>query len=192
MLWSLCALAPLLIAHRGGAQQVVQRGPLGRPTQVLDETQQWTTPLPVGANDDVAVYIPDVSSTSWLARNYPDYAGKGIYTISLYSHYLKPRACRQDLMRWGFSDAAHLDACATDIAYRIRTLQVDTLQRTVTLQGASMLGQDGQVLGDGAGGQTTTRRWVDLDTTAQAALAKTNELVAAQMKIYDRRVRGVH
>jgi hypothetical protein len=179
-------------AVAGAAQQVVQRGPLGVPSQLFDDTQQWTTPLQVAANNDLALYIPDVSNAAWLSRNYPDFENKGLYTVSILSHYLRPHACRQDLVRWGMADAAHLDACAADIAYRVYQVQVDTLQRTVTLQGAFMVGPDGQALGPASAPQANTRRWVDLDATAQAALAKTTELVRAQMSIYDRRIRNAH
>ena len=35
------------------AKQVIQRGALGKPAQVFDETEQWTTPLLVAADRDV-------------------------------------------------------------------------------------------------------------------------------------------
>lgn len=175
----------------GVAQQVLQRGALGVPAQVLDETQQWTTPLPVAGDVEQDVYIPDVSSATWLARNYADFENKGVYTISMFTQYKRPSACRRDLVRWGFSDAAHLDACV-DIGYRVRQISVDTVQKTVTLIFAAMVGQDGQLLQDAVPPQMTTRRWVDLDQTAMGSISKSNQLVAAQMAFYDRKMRGVH
>lgn len=181
----------LAVTGAGVSQQVLQRGALGAPTQVFDETQQWTTPLPVSGDAEEDVYIPDVSSTPWLARNYADYENKGVYTVSMFAQYKRPVACRRDLVRWGFADAAHLDACV-DIGYRVRQITVDTVQKTVTLDFAAMVGQDGQLLQDAVPPQTTTRRWAELDPTALGAITKTNQIVASQMMAYDRRMRGVH
>ncbi len=172
-------------------QQVVQRGALGAPSQVYDETQQWTNPIPVAGDADQDVYIPDVSNTPWLDRNYADFENKGVYTISMFTQYKKPRACRRDLTGWGSADAAHLDACV-DIGYRVREITIDTLQKTVSLVFASMVGQDGQILQDSTPMQHITRRWADLDPMAVTALTKTTQIVTDQMGTYDRKMRGVH
>lgn len=184
-------LAALCAAGASRGQQVVQRGALGTPAQVYDETQQWTTPLPVAGDAEQEVYIPDISTTPWLDRNYADFENKGVYTVSLFTQYKRASACRRDMVRWGFADAAHLEACV-DIGYRVRLLSVDTVQRTVTLHYAAMVGPDGQLLPDAVPAQTTTRRWAELDPTALAALTKTTQIVADQMRSYDRRMRGVH
>ncbi len=188
------ALLPILaLGFRavGVAQQVVQRGALGAPSQVYDNTQQWTTPIPVVGDVEQDVYIPDVSSTPWLAQNYADFENKGEYTVSTFTQYKRSSACRHDLVRWGFSDAAHLDGCI-DIGYRVRELSVDTLQKTVTLVFAAMVGQDGQLLPDAAPTPRMTRRWIDLDPLALRALTKTTQIVSDQMQAYDRRMRGIH
>ena len=52
----------------GLAQQVIQRGALGVPAQVLDETSLWTTPLALSSDHDVEVYIPDVTSPAWITE----------------------------------------------------------------------------------------------------------------------------
>lgn len=173
------------------AQQVLQRGALGAPAQVLDETQQWTTPLLVTSAPDQDVYIPDVSTTAWLSRNYDDFENKGVYTLSFFVQYKRPSACARDLVRWGFADAAHLDACV-NIGYRVRELQVDTLQKTVTLIFAAMVGQDGQLLQDAVPAQSMTRRWAELDSLATDSLTKSSKLVADQMYFYDRKMRIPH
>lgn len=172
-------------------QQVVQRGALGVPSQVYDETQQWTNPIPVAGDPDQDVYIPDVSNTPWLERNYADFENKGVYTASFFTQYKKSRACRRDVTGWGLADAAHLDACI-DIGYRVREISVDTLQKTVTLIFASMVSQDGLLLQDSTPMQHITRRWAELDPMAVGALTKTTQIVADQMAIYDRKMRGVH
>ncbi len=78
-----------------------------------------------------------------------------------------------------------------DIGYRVRELSVDTLQKTVTLVFAAMVGQDGQLLPDAEPVQRVTRRWIDLDPTALGALTKTTQIVSDQMRTYDRKMRGI-
>jgi hypothetical protein len=80
------------IAAQG--QQVIQRGPFGKPAQVLDDTGQWSTPLLVASDSDVQMYIPDVSNPDWLKKNYPDYIDRGTYTITMFTFYKTPTACR--------------------------------------------------------------------------------------------------
>lgn len=189
-----CALSAALLlslTSAAAAQQVVQRGALGTPSQMLDETGNWSTPLPVGGDAAATVYIPDVSTTPWLQRNYADFSSRGVYHIAMLTFYRRNSACRQDLTRWGFADAAHLDACI-DIGYRLRQLEVDITQHTLTLLGANMVSQDGVLLAEAAAPQSVTRRWADLDPAAFASLTQTNKIVADQMLAYDRRLSRLH
>jgi hypothetical protein len=172
-------------------QQIVQRGPLGRPAQVLDETQQWSTPLLVSSDHDVEIYLPDVSSPEWLRRNYTNFENKGQYVLSMFTFYRTTKACRANQIGWGYSDAAHLDAC-NDISYRLRQITVDSHQKTVTLIMAGMIDQDGQLDPASVQTQTVTRRWADLDANTQEALKKATGLVSDQMSVYDRKMQGIH
>jgi hypothetical protein len=174
----------------GFGQQIVQRGALGRPGQVLDETQQWSTPLLVASDRDVELYIPDVSSSEWLKRNYSDFIDKGRYVLSMFTFYRTPRACRANQIGWGNGDAAHLDAC-NDIGYRLRQALVDTNQKTVTLMMAAMISQDGEIVPVSIQRQSVTRTWTELDADTQAALKKATGLVTEQMRIYDRKVKNI-
>jgi hypothetical protein len=187
VLVTLCCL--FLLPQAGFSQQVLQRGALGRPSQVLDETEQWTTPLLTAGDKEVEIYIPDVSNAVWLQRNYPDFWDKKQYVISMFTFYRTPRACRANQIAWGFADQAHLDACI-DIGYRVRQTSVDAQQKTVTLIMAGMVTQDGQLIQDSVQQQSISRTWAQLDPNTQTALQKTTELVADQMRAYDRRVRG--
>ncbi len=168
----------------GFGQQVVQRGALGRPSLVLDETMQWTTPLLVSTAPDVEMYIPDVSSPDWLKSNYQGYQDKGQYVLSMFTFYKTPKACRANQIAWGNSNAASLDACI-EIGYRLRQALIDTQQKTATLIMAAMIGQDGEIEPGSIQRQSISRTWLSLDANTQAALAKTNGIVAKQMKIYD-------
>jgi hypothetical protein len=180
-----------LASGAGFAQQVVQRGALGRPAEVLDETGQWTTPLLVSSDHDVEIYIPDVTSTDWLKRNYTDFQEKHQYVISFFTFYRNTKACRANQIGWGYSDAAHLDMC-NDISYRVRQVTVDAHLNTVTLIMAAMIGEDGQVVPSTVERQPISRSWRELDANSQGALDKATALIAEQMKRYDRKVNGIH
>src|ERR1700742_2321422 len=95
-----CVVAVGLASSALG-QQVVQRGALGVPASVLDETQQWSTPLLVAKDADVEIYIPDISSPAWLEKNYEDYRDKKQFAISIFTFYKTPNACQKNQTGWG-------------------------------------------------------------------------------------------
>jgi hypothetical protein len=175
-----------------GAQQVVQRGAFGTPTGILDETGQWTTPLLLVHDKDVEIYIPDVSSRDWLKMNYPEYWDKYQYELTFLTFYRTPRACRANMIGWGNSDAAHLNACENDIGYRIRRATVDTHLKTVTLVMAAMVDHSGQIVPSTEEDGPISRNWADLDSNTQQALEKASGLVDEQMKSYNRRLNNSH
>src|SRR5271163_4313572 len=114
---------------KGLAQQVIQRGALGAPAQVLDETGVWTTPVSLSSDHDVEIYIPDVTSPAWITRNYRDFEDKGQYVLSMFTFYKTTKACETNQIGWGYAGAAHLNACA-EIGYRVRQVTVDTTLKT--------------------------------------------------------------
>jgi|ERR1700722_7152 len=170
--------------HLASGQQVIQRGAFGKPVQVMDETNQWTTPLLVASDKDVEIYIPDLSSPEWLKLNYRDFYDHGYYTLSIFTFYMTPVACRQNQIAWGLGDEAHLQACI-NIGYRIRTGKIDPHQKSVTLLKAAMILDNGDL--DPATVETPDafRLWNQLDANTQAAIEKANAEIAVQMKIYD-------
>ena len=181
-----------LPAQTQTGQQVVQRGPMGRPQEVLDETGQWTTPLLVAQDHDVEIYMPDVTSPDWLKRNYNDFRDRGTYTLSLFTFYRTPAACRTNQIQWGLGDAEHLNACVLGIGYRVRRARVDPHQKSVTLLMAAMVGQDGVLDASSIRDDGVFRTWDQLDPNTQAALAKANALITAQMAVYDQKIQSVH
>ena len=165
-------------------QAVVQHGPFGVPSQVMDETQVWSTPLSVASDHDVELFIPDVSSPDWLRMNYVSYENKGVYTLSIFTFYKTTKACQINQAGWGMSDAAHINACA-DIGYRVRQALVDPQQKSVTLIMAAMIDHDGQLDVSSIQKTGTFRTWDQLDANTQEAIKKANGLVKEQMRIYD-------
>jgi hypothetical protein len=186
------ALVFLFLPSICAAQQVVQRGALGSPAEMLDETGEWTTPLLVAQDSDVEIYIPDVSNQVWLKQNYPDFWNKYQYEITFLTFYRTPRACRANMIGWGNSDAAHLNACETDIGYRVRRVSVDTHLKTVRLRMAAMVDHSGQIVPATVERQPISRNWANLDANSQEALRKASDLVAQQMKSYDHRINRSH
>ena len=183
-------LAAILLSTTAVAQQVIQRGAGGTPAQVLDDTNTWTSPFLAVPAKDVEIYLPDVSSQIWLRKNYRSFEDRGQYILTLFTRYRSPEACRANQVGWGLGDQAHLDACATDIAYRVRTATVDTNLKTVTLISAGMVDPDGNV--DPASVQNThpVRRWAELDSNTQKALDVATAEITRQMARYDRRVQS--
>ena len=185
-------LAALLLASTTAlAQQVIQRGALGTPAQVLDDTGTWTTPFLAVPAKEVEIYLPDVSSQVWLRKNYRNFEDRGQYVLTLFTRYRSPEACRANQVGWGLGDQAHLDACATDIAYRTRTATVDINLKTVTLISAAMVDPVGKL--DPTSIQTThlVRRWAELDANTQKALDVATAEITRQMARYDRRVQSL-
>jgi hypothetical protein len=179
----------LLFPALSFGQQVVQRGPFDKPTQVFDQTQQWTVPLLVSSDHDVEIYIPDVTAPAWLSSNYSDFQNRGTYTLSTFTLYKTVKACRANQVSWGMGDEAHLIAC-NDIGYRVRQITVDPNQKSVQLITAAMVDADGQIVPESVQESSVFRTWDQLDDTTQKAIVKTNELVTRQMRIYDAKVRN--
>jgi hypothetical protein len=181
-------VAALLVVGAGTAQQVVQRGALGVPGSVFDETQAWSAPLSVASDKQVEIFIPDVSRVEWLQRNYDQYQSKGIFTLTLFTFYKSEDACRANRIGWGLGDADHLNACAA-IAYRVRQGTIDPQSKTVTLQMAAMVDTDGNIDPDSVQRTGEFRTWDQLDPNTLAAIKKASGLVADKMNVYDRKLR---
>ena len=184
-------LALALLSTYALAQQVIQRGSLGTPAQVFDDTGTWTTPFLAVPAKDVDIYLPDVSSQVWLRKNYRSFEDRGQYILTLFTRYRSPEACRANQVGWGLGDQAHLDACATDIAYRVRTATVDINLKTVTLISAGMVDPDGNVDPASVQNSHPVRRWAELDPNTQKALDVATTEIARQMARYDRRVQSL-
>ncbi|GAA3753095.1 hypothetical protein [Terriglobus aquaticus] len=181
--WLVAITVLLALAPELNAQQVVARGAFGKPAQVLDQTGQWSTPLQLASDSDVQIFMPDVSNPDWLKSNYDSYQNQGNYTLSLFTRYKRPDACRANQTAWGLGDAAHLNACAT-VGYRVHTVRIDPHSRSVILLQAAMTDQNGNVIPSLVEKRTAYRSWDQLDATSLSAVKKANDLVAAQMKSY--------
>ena len=184
-------LSILLCSATALSQQIVQRGPMGRPTAILDSVGQWTDAIPVLSAPDVDMYIPDVSAPDWLKRHYKDFQERGQYQITMITHYKSSKACQVNQTNWGLADAAHLDACALDVAYRMRRALVDANSKTVTLIRAGMIDPNGNLDAASIEERPVVRRWSELDLNTQAALERTTSLVNKQMRRYDRRLQSI-
>ena len=178
------------VQNTASAQQVVQRGPLGYPSGLQDENGQWSAPVPLLDNADVALFMPDVSNVSWLDHNAENFLKTGQYTLTLLSFYKTRRVCRTDQVVSGFSDAAHIDACNV-IRYRLRQVAVNAQQNTVTLLSSATADGSGTIDSSSVVTETRTRGIKELGAEAQAALSKATGIIAKQSLAYDRRVNNI-
>ncbi len=172
-------------------QQLVERGPLGKPSQVLDETGEWTTPLLLVSDESVQIYIPDVTSSEWLKQNYSNYKDRSFYTLSTFTFYKTPEACQINQTNWGLGDAEHLNDCAF-IGYRVRRAVVNPHEKSVTLVMAAMIDSKGAIQPSSIRTDKIFRFWNQLDKNTENALQKANALIEEQMKIYDQKIQSIH
>ena len=171
-------------------QQVIEAGALNVPASVLTQDNQWSSLLQVLSNSDLELYIEDPSSDAWLARNAQNFIDRGQYTITLVSFYKTRHACREDQIRSGFSDAAHVDAC-NNYRYRIRQVAVDAPQNTLTLRFSVMVFTGGTPDSTSIVRETRTRGFDGLDADSQKALSDTTKLVAKQSLSYEARQKNI-
>lgn len=170
-------------------QQIIQTGALNAPTSVLTQNGQWSTLLPILSNSDRDVFIEDPSNDAWLAHNAQAFLDRGQYTITLVSFYKTRRACRDDQIRAGFSDAAHVNAC-DNYRYRVSHIAVDSPQNSVTLLFSAMVFTGGTLDSSSIHRESRTRAFNELSADAQKALSDTTRLVAKQSRIYAARQRN--
>jgi hypothetical protein len=180
----------LILPASLSCQQVVERGAFGKPAQVMDETGEWTTPLLLVSDKDVQIYIPDISSPAWLKQNYSDYQDRSFYTLSMFTFYKTPEACRINQTDWGLADSQHLNDCAF-IGYRVRRAIVNPHEKSVTLLMAAMVDSKGAIQASSVQTERVFRFWNQLDENTQEALTKADALVAEQMKIYDQKLHSI-
>lgn len=164
-------------------QQIIQVGALNAPTQVFTQSGQWSTLLPILSNSDRDAFIEDPSNDAWLSHNAQSFLDRGQYTITLVSFYKTRRACREDQIRAGFSDAAHVNACES-YRYRVSRIAVDSPQNSVTLLFSAMVFTGGTLDSSSVHRESNTRGFTELSADAQKALSDATKLVAKQSHIY--------
>jgi hypothetical protein len=164
-------------------QQIIQTGALNVPTAVLTPDSHWSSLLAILSSADRDVYIEDPSTDAWLARNATSFLDRGQYTITLVSFYKTRRACREDQVRAGFSDAAHVNAC-DNYRYRVSQIAIDSPQNSVTLLFSAMVLTGGTLDPSSIHRETRTRAFSELSADAQKALSDTTKLVAKQSRAY--------
>ena len=145
-------------------------------------------PCPPKTSKSTSPTSPARSGSKRTTRSFID---RGQYILTVFTRYRSPEACRANQIGWGLGDQAHLDACATDIAYRVRSATVDINLKTVSLISAGMVDPDGNV--DPASVQNIhpVRRWQELDPNTQKALEIATAEVTKQMARYDRRIQSL-
>lgn len=177
------ALATLTAPAQQPPQQIIQVGALNAPTAVLTPDSRWSPLIPILSTTDRDLFIEDPSNDAWLSHNAQSFLDRGHYTITLVSFYKSRRPCREDQIRAGLSDAAHVNACDS-YRYRVSQIAVDAPENTVTLLYSAMVFTGGALDPASIHRETRTRAVSDLSTDAQKALSAATKLVARQSRIY--------
>jgi hypothetical protein len=183
------ATFPALAQQPAAPQQIIQTGALNVPTAVLTPDSHWSSLIPILSTSDRNLYIEDPSNDAWLAHNAAAFLDRGQYTVTLVSFYKTRRACREDQIRAGFSDAAHVNAC-DNYRYRVSQVAVDSPQNSVTLLFSAMVLTGGTLDPASIHRETNTRAFSELSADAQKALSDATKLVAKQSRIYAARQRN--
>lgn len=164
-------------------QQILQIGALSAPAAVFTQTSQWSNLVPILSTSDLDLYIEDPSTDAWLARNAQPFLDRGQYTLTVVSFYKTPHPCHADQVRAGFSDAAHLNACASD-RYAVRAIAVDAPQNSVTVLYSALASTAGTLDPATIYRETRTRGFAELGPDAQKAISDATKLVATQVQSY--------
>jgi len=180
-IWILPALLACCLSTVASAQQMIERGPFGKPVKVLDETQRWSIPILVYEDKDIELYIPDVTTSEWIQSHAGTFNEKGQYTLSLFAFYKTERVCRKNQIDSGLGDQNHLDACAS-IGYKSHLITVNTWQKNITVLSSAWVDKAGQVYPELPPQKPGTRPFNDLDQNLRDALKKTTEIVAKEIE----------
>jgi hypothetical protein len=163
--------------------QILQTGALNAPAAVLTQDNQWSSLIPILSTSDLDIFIEDPSSDTWLSHYAQPFLDRGQYTITFVSFYKTPRPCREDQVRTGSSDAAHVAACDND-RYAVRRISVDAPENTVTLLFATLVSTNGAPDPSTVHRENRTRGFAELGPDAQKAISEATKLVATQVHGY--------
>lgn len=188
------ALVPLALtllcltahAQQQPPQPILQTGALNAPSAVFTQDAQWSNLVSILSTSDQDIFIEDPSADAWLAHNAAGFLDRGQYTITFVSFYKAPHPCREDQVRAGFSDGAHVDACDND-RYAVRRISVDAPQNSVTLLYSALASTTGTLDSSTVYRETRTRAFTELSPDAQKAISEATRLIAQQVRSYANR-----
>ncbi len=112
------------------ADQVVVRGPFGRPELVRDVGGQFRRPILVYSDNEIDAYIPDVTDPGWAHWFGQAFRQSGVYLTYLYTHVKKASWCLKQLRATQKNEHDRIEGCH-NLRYVRRTIYVDTWKGTV-------------------------------------------------------------
>src|SRR5271165_4355838 len=125
-------------------QGLLKPGPVGRPLLVMDDAGNWSTPISLYSDSDVEIFVPDITTTGWIAWHAREFREAGTYSVYVFSFYKNDRLCRQSRIPAEHdTDPKWLEACAA-LRYQRKLTSIDTRKKTVTLLEVVLMEGDGQ------------------------------------------------
>lgn len=118
---------------------LLRPGPFGRPILVNDETENISVPIRIYKDPDTELFIPDITTSGWLAWHAREYRNDGRYSVLLYSFYKTEHGCQ---LVFKPSGERGISLCS-QIRYQRRHITVDTRNKTLTIYLQSFLNRDG-------------------------------------------------
>jgi hypothetical protein len=124
---------PLVIAGSGGV-----------PTQVQDRSGNWSTPIKVYSDNDVDIFIPDITSARGNRQDEDLFSLEGIYRTQLTFFYKTDKICLDQLTPSEKRNVAYQQACR-EMRYEADAIMVDTKTTMVQLTTQIRTGADAQI-----------------------------------------------
>lgn len=113
------------------SQQLLQLGPFGKPVMVLDEGENWSIPIQVYSDSDVAYYVPDITTPGWVYWHKDYFKLTGKYNVSVITWNKTNNLCLQHFSVNNGYDSTYQDNCKK-LRYEQRLISIDTRNNTVT------------------------------------------------------------
>jgi len=125
---------------------LIKPGPLGRPTLVRVEGEDWgnwEAPISIYSDSDIELFVPESLTLGGVYWDGPSYKKDGTYATYIYSFYKTDHDCRVHRIPAGHEkDQKWLQACA-ELRYNRRLVQVDMRKKTITIRQVILMGSDG-------------------------------------------------
>lgn len=82
----------------GGLDSIIP-GPYGVPVRVINEGGGWDVPIKVFQDDDVEVFIPNITQPGWVQWHVSEFRQKGTYFTYIYIYGRHSLSIKRELVR---------------------------------------------------------------------------------------------
>jgi Gram-negative bacterial TonB protein C-terminal len=160
---------------------LVITGSDGVPTQVQDQSGNWSTPIKVYSDNDVEIFIPDMTTVGAKFQDEDLYSLEGIYRTQLTFFYKTDKMCLGQLTSSEKTNVANQEACR-DMRYEADAIMVDTKTTMVQLATQIRTGADAQIHPEHVLSPKFSSPLAALSTPMAKAISATSELMSHRVQ----------